>query len=171
MVALVGHLRRVRLQVVVTFGPDGATRHPDRIAISQLTTAATVRAADPGYLTRCGALPHQVAKLYYRIGTSQDLATFEARFGELTLAVDGVERRWGGWPDWAITTQFDTAAYWRQVWQAIACHRTQLLNYETLNRLPAEQHQRLWGPQRYYRAFSLVNGGRTVECDLFAGLR
>ena len=171
MVALVGHLRRVRPQVVVTFGPDGATRHPDRIAISQLTTAATVRAADPGYLTRCGALPHQVAKLYYRIGTSQDLATFEARFGELTLAVDGVERRWGGWPDWAITTQFDTTAYWRQVWQAIACHRSQLPNYEALALLPEECHRELWGIQESYRAFSLVNGGRTVEDDLFAGLR
>ncbi len=26
------------------------------------------------------------------------------------LPVDGVERRWGGWPDWAITTPLDTAA-------------------------------------------------------------
>ena len=36
------HLRRVRPDVVVTFGPDGAYGHPDHIAISQLTTAAIV---------------------------------------------------------------------------------------------------------------------------------
>src|SRR5262249_20331306 len=43
---LVAHLRRVRPQVVVTFGPDGGYGHPDHIAISQLTSAAIVRAAD-----------------------------------------------------------------------------------------------------------------------------
>ena len=33
------------------------------------------------------------------------------------------------------------------------------------------QQVRLWGYQRYYRAYSLVNGGRARETDLFAGLR
>jgi hypothetical protein len=34
-----------------------------------------------------------------------------------------------------------------------------------------EQHQAIWGTQEFYRAFSLVNGGRQVESDLFEGLR
>src|SRR5258708_34680541 len=37
---IVSHLRRVRPQVVITFGPDGAYGHTDHIAISQLTMAA-----------------------------------------------------------------------------------------------------------------------------------
>ena len=41
------HLRRVRPDVVVTFGPDGAYGHPDHIAISQFTTAAIVRRPIP----------------------------------------------------------------------------------------------------------------------------
>ncbi len=36
---IVGHVRRVQPDVVVTFGPDGAYGHPDHIAICQLTTA------------------------------------------------------------------------------------------------------------------------------------
>ncbi|MGH6636006.1 MAG: PIG-L deacetylase family protein [Gammaproteobacteria bacterium] len=36
---IVGHLRRVKPQVVITFGPDGVTGHPDHIAVSQFTTA------------------------------------------------------------------------------------------------------------------------------------
>src|SRR5574341_1465404 len=40
---IVGHLRRVRPHVVVTFGPEGAYGHPDHIAISQFTSAAIVR--------------------------------------------------------------------------------------------------------------------------------
>src|SRR5262249_18982490 len=49
--AIVQHIRRVHPQVVVTFGPEGAYGHPDHIAISQFTTAATVAAADPTF--RC----------------------------------------------------------------------------------------------------------------------
>jgi hypothetical protein len=68
-------------------------------------------------------------------------------------------------------TRIDTVEYWSQVWQAITCHRSQLPNYEALVQLPEERHRKLWGTQEFYRAFSLVNGGRTVEHDLFAGLR
>ena len=38
------HLRRVRPQVVTTFGPEGAYGHPDHIAISQFAASAIVRA-------------------------------------------------------------------------------------------------------------------------------
>ena len=58
-----------------------------------------------------------------------------------------------------------------QVWQAIACHRSQLPNYAALTQLSEEHHRKLWGIQEFYRAFSLVNGGRKSESDLFEGLR
>jgi hypothetical protein len=70
-----------------------------------------------------------------------------------------------------LTTVIDTAAYWPQVWEAISCHQTQLPGYQALKALPEEYHQQLWGTQRFYRVFSLVNGGRDLEDDLFAGLR
>ena len=47
-------LRRSRPDVVVTFGPDGAYGHPDHIAISQFTTAATMVAADPAFVCHGG---------------------------------------------------------------------------------------------------------------------
>ena len=47
--AIASHLRHVRPDVVVTFGPDGAYGHPDHVAISQSTTAAIVAAADPAF--------------------------------------------------------------------------------------------------------------------------
>ncbi|NTU81572.1 MAG: hypothetical protein HGA45_19685 [Chloroflexales bacterium] len=50
-------IRRIRPQVVVTFGPDGATGHPDHIAIGQLTTGALVSAADPTYPGADGNAP------------------------------------------------------------------------------------------------------------------
>ena len=37
--------------------------------------------------------------------------------------------------------------------------------------MPEEHHKNLWGSQTFYRVLSLVNGGRALEDDLFAGLR
>jgi hypothetical protein len=70
-----------------------------------------------------------------------------------------------------IADRIDAADHWMTVWQAVRCHRTQLPGYEALTRLTEAQHRRLWGRQGFYRAFSLVNGGRAVEADLFEGLR
>lgn len=167
---IVTHLRRFRPQVVVTFDPTGFYGHPDHIAISQLATAAITAAADPTY-ARSAGLAHRVAKLYYVMPTTQLIEAYQAAFGDLVMTIDGVERRAVGWNDWAITTRIDTRAYAQQVWQAIACHRTQLPGYDKLLNLSEEYHAQLWGTQTFYRAMSLVNGGRTVEDDMFAGLR
>lgn len=167
---LVAHLRRIRPQVVVTFGPDGVYGHPDHIAISQLATAAVIRAAIPECAT--SALPpHVVSKLYYMVVTAEQLRRYESVFGGLTMSVDGVERSAVGWPDWTITTRLDVPELWSTVWKAVSCHQTQLPTFSSLTRLTPEEHQQLWGRQTYYRAFSLVGIGRTVEDDLFAGLR
>lgn len=164
-------LRHIRPQVVATFGPDGATGHPDHIAISQMTTAAIVCAADQAYTPARAWRPHRVAKLYHLAESREQVAAFEAAFGDSAMTVDGVKRRVTGWEPWAVTTRVDTRHYAMQVWRAVACHRSQLPGYAALARLPEEQHRRLWGTQEFYRAFSLVNGGRTPEDDLFAGLR
>ncbi len=167
---LVAQLRRLRPQVVVTFDPYGAYGHPDHIAISQFTTAAVVAAAGPPHSQLRGR-PHQVSKLYYMAYTPAALAAYQSAFGELVMEIDGEERRATGWAPWAVTTRIDTEAYWEQVWEAVTCHRTQLPGYESLRQLPEEQQQALWGVEAYYRVFSLANGGRQVEPDLFAGLR
>ncbi|MFN8568617.1 MAG: PIG-L deacetylase family protein [Kouleothrix sp.] len=168
---LVAQLRRLRPDVVVTFDPSGVYGHPDHIAISQFTMAAIVASANPGYAGPPALPAHQVAKLYYLAPSRNLLAAYQKAFGDLVIPVDGPERRVSGWDSWAITTQIDTIAYWPQVWQAVSCHRTQLPAYQMLQSLPDEHHHHLWGTQTFYRAFSLVNGGRTIERDLFEGLR
>jgi LmbE family N-acetylglucosaminyl deacetylase len=168
--AIVEHIRRVRPHVVVTFGPDGAYGHPDHIAISQFTTAAVVCAGDAGY--RSDSLPaHRVAKLYNLAWRNAKWEAYQAAFRKLTCMVDGIERRANPWPDWAITTEVDTSAYWPVVWKAVCCHQTQISIYGQLAQLKEEQHRALWGSQEFYRVYSTVNGGRKPETDLFEGLR
>jgi LmbE family N-acetylglucosaminyl deacetylase len=171
---IVGHLRRVRPEVVVTFGPDGAYGHPDHVAISQFATAAVVAAANPDF--RCdndtatnGS--HAVSKLYYVAWPASTWAAYQAAFKTLRSSVDGVDRQATPWPDWAITTVVDTRGHWPTVWQAVSCHESQVSAYERLKDLPPERHEALWGRQSFYRAFSTVNGGRGLETDLFEGIQ
>jgi LmbE family N-acetylglucosaminyl deacetylase len=151
--AIAAHIRRIQPHVVLTFGPEGAYGHPDHIAISQFTTAATICAA--------GAT-HRVAKLYYLAWRANKWNAYQAALRKLTSTVDGVERQATPWPDWAVTTTIDTSAHWPTVWKAVCCHQTQMSIYERLrdNVSLTEDHQRsLWGSQEFYRAYSTVNGG------------
>jgi LmbE family N-acetylglucosaminyl deacetylase len=172
--SIVRHLRRIRPDVVVTFGPDGAYGHPDHIAISQFTTAATVAAADLAFAfddAEAAEPPHLVSKLYYIAWPESTWAGYQAAFREMRSTVDGVERQATAWPDWAITTVIDTRACWSIVWRAISCHDSQIAAYEKLKDLSPKHHEALWGSQSFYRAFSMVNGGRARETDLFEGIR
>src|SRR3712207_1712808 len=73
---IVSHLRRLRPQVVVTFGPEGSYGHPDHIAISQLTSAAILRAADASYADAAALPTHCVAKLYYLVDSKREVEAF-----------------------------------------------------------------------------------------------
>jgi LmbE family N-acetylglucosaminyl deacetylase len=170
---IAAHVRRVRPDVVVTFGPDGAYGHPDHIAISQFTTAAIVAAADPAFASGDGGhrtAPHAVSKLYYIAWPESTWAAYQDAIKTLSTTVDGVERRAIPWPEWAITTTIDTARVWDTVWRAVSCHQSQLGTFERLRDLDPEHHQAIWGRQSFYRAFSTVNGGRSRETDLFEGI-
>jgi LmbE family N-acetylglucosaminyl deacetylase len=168
---IAAHLRRVKPHVVLTFGPAGAYGHPDHIAICQFTTAACVAAADASYTAAGDLPPHAVSKLYY-MAVSHALAdAYLAVFGDIVMHFDGVARTIVIDEDWAITTRIDTSAYQDTIWKAVFCHTSQLPSYSALEQVPQEYQQVIWNEQHYYRAFSLVNGGRASERDLFEGLR
>jgi LmbE family N-acetylglucosaminyl deacetylase len=74
-------------------------------------------------------------------------------------------------PDWSITTRLDAMAHWQTVRRAVKCHRSQLPTLPDMDQLSEEQHRLFWGQPTLYRVYSFVNAGRSVEHDLFAGLR
>jgi LmbE family N-acetylglucosaminyl deacetylase len=158
---IAAHIGRIKPHVVVTFDPFGAYGHPDHIAISQLTAAAIERTADA----------HRVAKFYYFVNGVEKFAAYQAAFKKLTSKVDGVERAAFVWPDWTITTKVDSRHVWQTVWRAVQCHKTQMSIYKNVEKLTEEDQKVIWGTGEFYRVFSLVNGGRRVETDLFEGLR
>jgi LmbE family N-acetylglucosaminyl deacetylase len=169
---IVGHIRRVRPDVVVTFGPDGAYGHPDHIAISQFTTAAIVAAAHPAHRSNGteSVQPHAVSKLYYIAWPESTWKAYQSAFRKLVSTVDGIERQAVPWPDWAITTVIDTRSVWSTVWRAVCCHESLVTAYERLSDLSPDDHEALWGRQSFYRVFSTVTGGRLPETDLMEGI-
>lgn len=168
---IVFHIRRIRPDVIITFGPEGGYGHPDHIAISQFTTAAVVAAGDNSYKNNGSSKSHVVSKLYYMSWPEDKMGAYQAAFKDLKMNVDGIERRATPWPEWAVTTFIDTISHWKTVWEAVCCHKTQLAIYGKLKDLPEKHHQAIWGTQHFYRVFSIVNGGRKREDDLFEGLR
>ena len=169
---LVAHIRRVRPDVVLTFGLDGAYGHPDHMAISYHTTAAIMLAADPRYGHRCSSRgPHAVSKLYHMAMTADRANAYQAAFGDISMLIDGIERLPVISPDWLVSTRIDAGDDWRTAWAAVACHRSQLPNFAHLASMTPDEQRHLWGVNEYRRVFSTVNVGAAVEDDLFAGLR
>ncbi|HUF76618.1 MAG TPA: PIG-L family deacetylase [Longimicrobiales bacterium] len=164
-------LRELRPHVLLTFDPFGVYGHPDHIAISQLAIAGALRAAAPGPLGDGRDAPHQVQKAYYRAWSPTARKRFEGAFKPLRSTVDGEVRAPFDWPVWSVTTAVAAHDHWEKVWEAVRCHRTQMAQYGPLSELGPEDHRAIWGSQEYYRVFSLVNGGRAREEDLFEGLR
>ncbi|MEN9939186.1 MAG: 1D-myo-inositol 2-acetamido-2-deoxy-alpha-D-glucopyranoside deacetylase [Chloroflexota bacterium] len=168
--ALVAHIRRIRPHVVVTFPPDGVYGHPDHIAISQLTVGALLCAADAAFQDPGDRPPHRVAKLYFVVDTEESAAPWRAAIGDLTMEFDGEPRSWVLWPRWLVSARVDGTAQREAVWRAFMCHASQIPPLERLELVFAPDAWPRWSVQSFYRAVSMVSGGRAVEDDLFEGL-
>ena len=169
---IVTHLRRIKPQVVVTFPPDGNYGHPDHIAISQFTSAAIVCAADSNYQDAEDLPPHRVSKLYYMVDAESFINLIVPFMDDMSFRVDDQVRGEVPWKDWAVTTRIEMAEHCKTAWRAIQCHQSQLATLGALADMSEDSAASVLAMQgTFYRAFSLVNGGRQVETDLFAGLR
>lgn len=164
-------IREVRPQVALTFGPDGAYGHPDHIAVSQFATSACILAGDSSFAASNNLPPHRVDKFYYFMNTASLVETYTSVFGDVSMEVDNVMRRFTAWEDWMCTTVIDASAHWRTALEAVNCHKSQISVYGALNDPSEKKNAVLWGRRTYYRVFSLVNGGRRLETDLFEGIR
>ncbi len=169
---IVTHIRRIQPQVVITFPPDGNYGHPDHIAIGQFASAAIVCAADADYLDAENLPAHRVSKLYYMVDAEGFIGLIAPFMGDMSFPVDGQIRGEVPWKDWMVTTRIPMAEYCNAAWRAIQCHQSQLPTLGVLAGMPEESAASVLAMQgTFYRAFSLVNGGRRVETDLFEGLR
>jgi LmbE family N-acetylglucosaminyl deacetylase len=159
---------------VVTFPPDGNYGHPDHIAVGQFTSAAIVCAADSDYIDFENLPAHSVSKLYYMVDSENFINLVAPFVGDMTFSVDDQTRGEITWKEWMITTRIDMAdaAACHAAWRAIQCHQSQLPSLGLLAEMHEDAGVAVLAMQgTFYRAFSLVNGGRKIEKDLFEGVR
>ncbi len=153
---LVAAIRRVRPHVVVTFGSEGRTLHPDHIAIHHAATAAFRQAANPQAYLEQGLPPYAAPKLYY------------TTLPESLVRAIG----WGfpGIPDAQVTVALDVRPWLAQKRRATnEAHRSQAHDQPFANLPEAERWEAL--SVEYFRlAASRLPRQPRHEPDLFAGI-
>lgn len=93
-------IRRLRPDVVLTFGPDGVSGHADHVALSQIVTAAFWGAGVTARWPREPETPFQPAALYYVLRSAAGPSCCRPREGTVpppllttTIAIDGFGER------------------------------------------------------------------------------
>jgi len=118
-------VREVHPQVMLTFGADGLSGHPDHVTVGHAATEAFRRAGDVAALYTV-AVPQSVAE---RLGMGR---------------VHPV-------PDEEIALVVNVTPAWEQKVAAIRCHATQL-GASPMMQAPVEQQRRFFGTEHFVRA-------------------
>jgi len=168
-------LRRLKPQVVISFGPDGVYGHFDHLAVHRWATAAVQLAGQTGCWPEAGP-PHPVAKFYHR-ALRQDLVDqMEQLMGRNFVSMDGVPFPFVGYPADQITTIIDICDYAETKLAGIRCHASQLAPDNPYRQ--ADVKHILADPLFCQETFILAHcradmqpAGSAKEDDLFAGLR
>ncbi len=150
---LVALFRDLRPQVVITFGPDGISGHPDHTAIGEATTEAFSLAGRAGYTAGPGSedlKPHQPLRLFH---VAASPATRECcRKGDAGFAAAGL-------------TAVDIAAFREVKVRAMQCHASQ---EQLFPAAPEVEAPRLHG-REYFRLAWPATATPPAD-DLFEGL-
>ncbi|MBI4233621.1 MAG: PIG-L family deacetylase [Chloroflexi bacterium] len=170
-------IRELRPQVVVTFGPDGATGHQDHIMTFRLATEAFILASDltryPHHLDQLGLQAHQPQRLYYCAGMPEKTyPQMEEGLKALGVSPDEFLDDFKDFivPDGAVSAAVDVSSAVEKKLKALRCHRTQLPPGNILEQLPAPALRVLFQREFFYQAHPKVQPPVPYTDDLFEGV-
>jgi LmbE family N-acetylglucosaminyl deacetylase len=104
-----GIVEEIRPEVLITWGPDGLSGHPDHRTVSNVVTEV---------FQQRGRLRHQPRKLYY-------VAWPESRFTDLPPEAARAGMQAGLVADRWVTTAVEASGYLDKARESIRCHQTQ----------------------------------------------
>jgi N-acetyl-1-D-myo-inositol-2-amino-2-deoxy-alpha-D-glucopyranoside deacetylase len=157
---LVGHIRTVRPQIVLTHDAYGQlTGHPDHVRSHQATVLA-FHASGLEHLYPDAGAPWQPAALYaatHPRSAMGELGPLLARVGKKVLSV----------PDERVTATVDVSPWLESKWRAILAHRSQVDSQRSLpallTRLSAEVRPRILSTEWFTCLYA-----NPVPCELQA---
>lgn len=156
---VVAAIRELRPQVVITFGPDGVSGHPDHVTIGRVATEAVAMAGDPAVFPEqlaAGLHPWSVSRLYH-LSPSRSTA----------VACEGVGTKED---EAAATARIDVSDYLETKLRAMRSHRSQCQAFDSL---PEEELRERLRWEYFRRAIpdpQAQAGVPYVEEDLFQGI-
>jgi LmbE family N-acetylglucosaminyl deacetylase len=141
-------LGEARPHVVVTFGPEGITRHEDHIAIGQAATEAFHQARD------AAGKGAGFARLFYNAVPQSELEAFwqAVRAEGIDMGDPDGPFMPRGVPDHTVTARVDGSDVWERKLQALRAHRTQASDLTSIplsiqkEFLAAESFVQAWPP-------------------------
>lgn len=150
---LVGLIREVKPQIVLTFEPYGGYGHPDHIATNRYTTAAFDAAGKPDAYPNAGP-PWQPQGLFYVALPHALLVEFRAQLEALGMDAAPMDHFIDNYPiiDDQITHKVDVSAQFETRWAAFQCHRTQIAPDHFFHQMPTELLHQAFGHEYYIQA-------------------
>jgi N-acetyl-1-D-myo-inositol-2-amino-2-deoxy-alpha-D-glucopyranoside deacetylase len=170
---LVGHIRALRPEVVVTYDGYGGYGHPDHIQTHRVALVAAEAAAWEPLYPETGE-PWLTPKIYFATLPKGAVATFNRLLAERALpspfgeAVRAEDIAVGAW-ERDITTVVDVRPWLGRKLRALRCHASQLAPESFFLNVPDELAELAFGREWFIRHRSDVVAP-VPEDDLFAGL-
>ena len=154
-------LLEFRPDVVVTFGPEGVTKHEDHVTMHEVGTEAFHRAregANGGFsrLFYVG-IPASEIERYREL---QRMAGMEPFDPEAPFQPRGV-------PDETIAVEADCSGVWKTKHEALLAHRTQSFEIEEI---PEQLRPLVFGTEYFVQAWPARDPGTERFRDLFEGV-
>jgi LmbE family N-acetylglucosaminyl deacetylase len=154
-------LREFDPDVVVTFGPEGVTKHDDHVAMSAIAAEAFHRAredAEEGFSRLLYvAIPRSRIELFQEMQREAGQEPFNPE--------DPFQPR--GVPDDSIAYWVDCSAVWKRKYEALLEHRTQR---EELEAFPEPALPLVFGEEHFVQAWPDLDPGSERLGDVFEGL-
>ena len=169
---LVGLIRQMQPQVIVTFDPQGGYGHPDHLAIHRHTVAAFHAAGNPDQYPEQGSA-WQPSRLFYAVlprSTFVEMRHQMVAQGLDTSHFDNFRKQAGfelGWPDEQVNVVMDVSGMIEAKWAALHCHQTQLGAESMFRQAPETEVKTLMSREHFVLAWPERDWQGT---DLFEGL-
>ena len=168
---LVGIMRDLKPQAVVTFEPNGGYGHPDHIAIHRHTVAAFKAAGDPEQFPDQGA-DWQPARLFYTAIPRSFFIELRDRLAAMGIDTSDFARfedAGAGWPDDKVNITLDVSDTIEAKWTALHCHRTQMSPDNLFLKVPEQVIKQSFSREHFALALPEPRPGERLS-GLFAGL-
>ena len=153
----VEQIRWIRPHVLIGFGPEGVSRHPDHIVMSEVALNAFDAAADPSKFPR---------QLVGGIGPWAPFKLYQFEIAREILEAWNVPL--AGVPREKLTTFVDTSAYVEKKVEAFSCHRTQAKDSARI--FSREGYRDFARTETYVLAGTRLPRPLLPEFDLFEGI-